>query len=92
MLRCASPFVIAAYVYVRLIPHDSRALPADFLQSRPRFNTLSIFTSLSCLMGRHGFLLHIGDGKFIEGKKNDSQGDDNADGEEMIDNGKCQGF
>jgi hypothetical protein len=24
--RCASSFVIAAYFYVRLIPHDSRAL------------------------------------------------------------------
>jgi len=34
MLRCASSFVIAAYTTVRLIPHDSRALPADFLRSR----------------------------------------------------------
>src|SRR4030042_1430467 len=35
MLRCASPFVIAAYVSVRLIPQGSRALPAAFLRSRP---------------------------------------------------------
>jgi len=27
MLRCVSSFVIAAYVTVRLIPQDSRALP-----------------------------------------------------------------
>jgi hypothetical protein len=27
MLRCASSCVIAAYVKIRLIPHDSRALP-----------------------------------------------------------------
>jgi hypothetical protein len=30
MLRCASPFVIAAYATVRLIPQDLRALPAAF--------------------------------------------------------------
>jgi hypothetical protein len=29
MLRCASSFVIAAYVRVRLIPQDSRALPLE---------------------------------------------------------------
>jgi hypothetical protein len=29
MLRCAASFVIAAYVQVRLIPHDLRALPAE---------------------------------------------------------------
>jgi hypothetical protein len=29
MLRCASSFVVAAYVKVRLIPHDLRALPAE---------------------------------------------------------------
>jgi hypothetical protein len=34
MLRCASSFVIAAYTEVRLIPQDSRALPAAFLRSR----------------------------------------------------------
>jgi hypothetical protein len=40
MLRCASSFVIAAYTTVRLIPQDSRALPADILRSRPDFNAL----------------------------------------------------
>jgi len=30
MLRCAASFVIAAYVKVRLIPQDLRALPAEF--------------------------------------------------------------
>jgi hypothetical protein len=34
MLRCASSFVIAAYAKVRLIPQDSRALPAGFLRGR----------------------------------------------------------
>src|SRR4030042_738308 len=43
MLRCASSFVIAAYATVRLIPHDSRALPADFLRSRPLFGTFKTF-------------------------------------------------
>jgi hypothetical protein len=32
MFRCASSFIIAAYLYVRLIPHDSRALPAERLR------------------------------------------------------------
>jgi hypothetical protein len=31
MLRCAASFVIAAYEKVRLIPHDLRALPVEFL-------------------------------------------------------------
>ena len=35
MLRCASPFVIATYIPVRLIPQGSRALPLDLLQSCP---------------------------------------------------------
>src|SRR4030043_2074864 len=43
MLRCASPFVIAAYVYVRLIPQGSRALPADFLRSRPKLKAFATF-------------------------------------------------
>src|SRR4030042_2312451 len=43
MLRCASPFVIAAYVYVRLIPQGSRALPAAFLRSRPNFKAFVTF-------------------------------------------------
>jgi hypothetical protein len=42
MLRCASSFVIAAYTTVRLIPQDSRALPADILQNRPNFDALLI--------------------------------------------------
>ena len=43
MLRCASSFVIAAYAKVRLIPQDSRALPAAFLRSRPIFSTFKTF-------------------------------------------------
>jgi hypothetical protein len=43
MLRCASSFVIAAYAKVRLIPQDSRALPAAFLRSRPIFSTSKTF-------------------------------------------------
>jgi len=43
MLRCASSLVIAAYDTVRLIPQDSRALPAAFLRSRPIFTTLKTF-------------------------------------------------
>jgi hypothetical protein len=43
MLRCASSLVIAAYGKVRLIPQDSRALPAAFLQSRPIFTTFKTF-------------------------------------------------
>jgi regulator of sigma E protease len=34
MLRCAASFVTAAYVRVRLVPLDLRALSADFLRSR----------------------------------------------------------
>jgi hypothetical protein len=40
MLRCAASFVIAAYPKVRLIHQDLRALPANFLQSRPKFDFL----------------------------------------------------
>ena len=38
MLRCASSLVTAAYEKVGLIPHDSRALPLNFLKrhSAPR--------------------------------------------------------
>jgi hypothetical protein len=43
MLRCASSLVIAAYDKVRLIPQDSRALPATFLRSRPIFATFKTF-------------------------------------------------
>jgi hypothetical protein len=40
MLRCAASFVIAAYPKVRLTPQALRALPANFLQSRPKFDFL----------------------------------------------------
>src|SRR4030042_1468288 len=43
MLRCASPFAIEAYVYVRLTPQGSRALPAAFLRSRPTFKAYATF-------------------------------------------------
>jgi len=43
MLRCASSFVITAYAKVRLIPQDSRALPAGFFRSRPIFATFKNF-------------------------------------------------
>jgi hypothetical protein len=35
--------IIAAYAKVRLIPQDSRALPAAFLRSRPVFATFKTF-------------------------------------------------
>jgi hypothetical protein len=43
MLRCASFLVIAAYAEVRLIPQDSRALPAAFLRSLPIFTFFKTF-------------------------------------------------
>jgi hypothetical protein len=42
MLRCAASFVIAAYVKVRLIPHDLRALPAE-LFTQPSFSAFYEF-------------------------------------------------
>src|SRR4030042_420203 len=54
MLRCASPFVIAAYVTVRLIPQGSRALPAE-LFTKP--------SNLVCLLTFFG-------GVKMEGRKN----------------------
>jgi hypothetical protein len=42
MLRCAASFVIAAYFYVRLIPHDWRALPANFLRNHHNFDFLQV--------------------------------------------------
>jgi hypothetical protein len=42
MLRCAASFVVAAYPKVRITPRDLRALPADFLQSRPHFDFLRV--------------------------------------------------
>jgi hypothetical protein len=44
MLRCAASFVIAAYFYVRLIPHDWHALPANFLRNHHIFE---LFTGSS---------------------------------------------
>jgi hypothetical protein len=44
MLRYALSLIIAAYAKVRLIPQDSRALPAAFLRSRPIFKTLRLFS------------------------------------------------
>jgi hypothetical protein len=43
MLRFASSFVIAAYTTVRLIPQESRALPAGILRSLPVLKALLIF-------------------------------------------------
>src|SRR4030042_975363 len=50
MLRCASPFVTAAYVKVRLIPQDSRALPAAFLRSRPISATFKTFYGAAIIL------------------------------------------
>jgi hypothetical protein len=36
MLRCASPFVVAAYTKVRLTPQGSRALPAELFTKPPQ--------------------------------------------------------
>jgi hypothetical protein len=43
MQRFASSFVTAAYAKVRLIPQDSRALPAAFLRSRSVMMTFMSF-------------------------------------------------
>jgi hypothetical protein len=43
MLRHASSLVAAAYSEVRLTPHDSRAVPAGFLRSRPKSKAFAIF-------------------------------------------------
>jgi hypothetical protein len=59
MLRCAASFVIAAYFYVRLIPHDLRALPANFLQNHQKtFYGFIISESPPCplLAGLRGIL------------------------------------
>jgi hypothetical protein len=57
MLRCATSFVIAAYVHVRIIPQDFRALsqpaPAkaggDFYEAIPFSRFLPLFTRASIL-------------------------------------------
>jgi hypothetical protein len=54
MLRCASSFVIAAYGKVRLIPQDSRALPAAFLRSRPIVTAFRTFYEV-IIFWRSGF-------------------------------------
>src|SRR4030042_687980 len=45
MLRCASSLVVAAYADVRLTPRGGalRALPADFLRSRPNLKAFGTF-------------------------------------------------
>jgi hypothetical protein len=48
MADCASSFVIAAYLYVRLIPQDSRALHNELFTLPPEYR---FFTGLSGLMG-----------------------------------------
>jgi len=48
MLRCASSFVIAAYVYVRLTPQDSRALPAELFTEPSNLACFSTF--YECIM------------------------------------------
>jgi len=50
MLRCTSPFVIAAYAKVRLIPQGSRALPAAFLRIRLLFMTYKTFYVVSTFL------------------------------------------
>src|SRR4030042_877230 len=49
MLRCASPFVVAAYAKVRLTPQGSRALPADFLRSHPKYKAFATFYEIALL-------------------------------------------
>ena len=46
MLRCAVSFVIAAYPKVRFISQDLRALPANFLRSRPK-NVDTVFPAVA---------------------------------------------
>jgi queuine tRNA-ribosyltransferase len=48
MLRCAASFVIAAYVTIRLIPHDLRASPAE-LFTKPSKLQLFCFSSSSIM-------------------------------------------
>jgi hypothetical protein len=40
MLRCAASFVVAAYDKYASLLADLRALPANFLQSRPKIDFL----------------------------------------------------
>jgi hypothetical protein len=43
MLRCAASFVIAAYLKVRLIPQDLRALPAELFTKPSKWAYFSTF-------------------------------------------------
>jgi hypothetical protein len=57
MLRCTAFFVIAAYFYVRLIPQNLCALPANFLRNHRIFE---LFTSPSKLKkGKGSFPLFL---------------------------------
>jgi hypothetical protein len=47
--RCASSFVIAAYVYVRLIPQDSRALHLELFTGPSTLATFYQVVNLSVL-------------------------------------------
>jgi hypothetical protein len=51
MLRCASPFVIAAYDKVRLTPQDSRALPAAFFTKPSDFQDDDSCVSINFSIG-----------------------------------------
>jgi hypothetical protein len=53
MLRCAASFVTAAYVNVRLIPHDLRALPAE-LFTKPSFSVI-----LGCRVDHENFAAYL---------------------------------
>jgi hypothetical protein len=43
MLRCAASFVIAAYAYVRFIPQDLRALPAELFTKPLNLASITAF-------------------------------------------------
>src|SRR3989339_559880 len=59
MLRCASSFVVAAYVYVRLTPQDSRALPAElFAKPARKQGFFRLFTSSLLFAQYHGNMTH----------------------------------
>jgi hypothetical protein len=46
MPRCAASFVIAAYFYVRRIPQELRALPANLLRNHHNFDFLQVHQGL----------------------------------------------
>jgi hypothetical protein len=46
MRRCAAFFGIAAYFYVRLIPQNLRALPANFLRNHLIFEFFAVSSIL----------------------------------------------